>query len=299
MFLIDEVGGGGQKDVNEEMAAKVAAGGAGSAGADAADGVAGPAGPDDAAGLDGASTAAGPDGAAGTPFTARLTSLDGRRVATGRDFTDAGVLRPAAVKAAVVHLREAGARAVADAVMRSRPRVSGVEDKPYRRRPAAPFTTSTLQQEASRKLRMNPRETMRVAQGLYENGFITYMRTDSTVLSGQAVAAARAQAAELYGAEYVPAKPRVYATKTKNAQEAHEAIRPAGDHFRTPAQVAGSLTGSQFRLYELIWKRTVASQMADAVGSTATVHVEVPLTGAGVGIGRSAGAPRADARYAV
>lgn len=276
--------------------ARLAAGGAGSAGADAADGVAGPAGPDDAAGLDGASTAAGPDGAAGTPFTARLTSLDGRRVATGRDFTDAGVLRPAAVKAAVVHLREAGARAVADAVMRSRPRVSGVEDKPYRRRPAAPFTTSTLQQEASRKLRMNPRETMRVAQGLYENGFITYMRTDSTVLSGQAVAAARAQAAELYGAEYVPAKPRVYATKTKNAQEAHEAIRPAGDHFRTPAQVAGSLTGSQFRLYELIWKRTVASQMADAVGSTATVHVEVPLTGAGTG--RSAGAQRADARGA-
>ena len=236
-----------------------------------------------AAGVTGPAGASATAGPAGTPFTARLTSLDGRRVATGRDFTDAGVLRPAAVKAAVVHLREAGARAVADAVMRSRPRVSGVEDKPYRRRPAAPFTTSTLQQEASRKLRMNPRETMRVAQGLYENGFITYMRTDSTVLSGQAVAAARAQAAELYGAEYVPAKPRVYATKTKNAQEAHEAIRPAGDHFRTPAQVAGSLTGSQFRLYELIWKRTVASQMADAVGSTATVHVEVPLTGADAG----------------
>ena len=286
--------------------ARLAAGvdGAGAAGADAADGVAGTAGADAVAGpagadaTAGAAGAAGPDGAAGTPFTARLTSLDGRRVATGRDFTDAGVLRPAAVKAAVVHLREAGARAVADAVMRSRPRVSGVEDKPYRRRPAAPFTTSTLQQEASRKLRMNPRETMRVAQGLYENGFITYMRTDSTVLSGQAVAAARAQAAELYGAEYVPAKPRVYATKTKNAQEAHEAIRPAGDHFRTPAQVAGSLTGSQFRLYELIWKRTVASQMADAVGSTATVHVEVPLTGAGAGTGRSAGAQRTDARGA-
>ncbi len=267
--------------------ARLAAGvdGAGAAAADAADGVAGTA-------VAGPAGAAGPDGAAGTPFTARLTSLDGRRVATGRDFTDAGALRPAAVKAAVVHLHEAGARAVADAVMRSRPRVSGVEDKPYRRRPAAPFTTSTLQQEASRKLRMNPRETMRVAQGLYENGFITYMRTDSTVLSGQAVAAARAQVAELYGAEYVPAKPRVYATKTKNAQEAHEAIRPAGDHFRTPAQVAGSLTGSQFRLYELIWKRTVASQMADAVGSTATVHVEVPLTGAGSGADRSAGAQR-------
>ena len=273
--------------VEARLAAGAGAGGGAGTGATAdVDGAA------DVVGGAGAGGADGTDEPAGTPFTARLTSLDGRRVATGRDFTDAGALRPAAVKAAVVHLHEAGARAVADAVMRSRPRVSGVEDKPYRRRPAAPFTTSTLQQEASRKLRMNPRETMRVAQGLYENGFITYMRTDSTVLSGQAVAAARAQAAELYGAEYVPTRPRVYATRAKNAQEAHEAIRPAGDHFRTPAQVAGSLTGSQFRLYELIWKRTVASQMADAVGSTATVHVEVPLTGAGSGADRSAGAQR-------
>ena len=211
-------------------------------------------------------------------FTARLVTLDGRRVATGRDFNDAGELRPAAVKASAVHLHQVGATAVAEAVGRGEPRVAGVEDKPYRRRPAAPFTTSTLQQEASRKLRMNPRETMRVAQGLYENGFITYMRTDSTVLSGQAVAAARSQVAELYGTEYVPERPRVYASKAKGAQEAHEAIRPAGDHFRTPAQVSGELTGAQFRLYELIWKRTVASQMADAVGSTATVTVEVPLT---------------------
>ena len=210
-------------------------------------------------------------------FTARLATLDGRRVAAGRDFTDAGVLRPAAVEAGAVHLHEDGARAVADAVMRSTPRVAQVEEKPYRRRPAAPFTTSTLQQEASRKLRMNPREAMRLAQGLYENGFITYMRTDSTVLSAQAVDAARAQVAELYGTEYVPDRPRVYATRAKGAQEAHEAIRPAGDHFRTPAQVSGQLSGSQFRLYELIWKRTVASQMADAVGSTATVRVEVPL----------------------
>ncbi len=221
-------------------------------------------------------------------FTARLATLDGRRVATGRDFTDAGGLRPAAVKAGTVHLHEGGAKAVADAVGRGRPRVAEVEEKPYKRRPAAPFTTSTLQQEASRKLRMNPRETMRVAQGLYENGFITYMRTDSTVLSGQAVAAARAQVAELYGAEYVPAKPRIYAAKSKGAQEAHEAIRPAGDHFRTPAQVSDQLAGSQFRLYELIWKRTVASQMADAVGSTATVRVEVPLKPAG-GVSRDAG----------
>ena len=211
-------------------------------------------------------------------FTARLATLDGRRVATGRDFNDDGQLRPAALKASAVHLHQVGATAVAEAIGRGEPRVVGVEDKPYKRRPAAPFTTSTLQQEASRKLRMNPRETMRVAQGLYENGFITYMRTDSTVLSGQAVAAARSQVAELYGAEYVPERPRVYASKSKGAQEAHEAIRPAGDHFRTPAQVSGELTGAQFRLYELIWKRTVASQMADAVGSTATVTVEVPLT---------------------
>ena len=211
-------------------------------------------------------------------FTARLVTLDGRRVATGRDFNDDGQLRPAALKASAVHLHQVGATAVAEAIGRGEPRVVGVEDKPYKRRPAAPFTTSTLQQEASRKLRMNPRETMRVAQGLYENGFITYMRTDSTVLSGQAVAAARSQVAELYGAEYVPERPRVYASKSKGAQEAHEAIRPAGDHFRTPAQVSGELTEAQFRLYELIWKRTVASQMADAVGSTATVTVEVPLT---------------------
>ena len=211
-------------------------------------------------------------------FTARLVTLDGRRVATGRDFNDDGQLRPAALKASAVHLHQVGATAVAEAIGRGEPRVVGVEDKPYKRRPAAPFTTSTLQQEASRKLRMNPRETMRVAQGLYENGFITYMRTDSTVLSGQAVAAARSQVAELYGAEYVPERPRVYSSKSKGAQEAHEAIRPAGDHFRTPAQVSGELTGAQFRLYELIWKRTVASQMADAVGSTATVTVEVPLT---------------------
>ena len=221
-------------------------------------------------------------------FTARLVTLDGRRVATGRDFNDDGELRPAAVKASAVHLHQVGATAVAEAIGRGQPRVAGVEDKPYKRRPAAPFTTSTLQQEASRKLRMNPRETMRVAQGLYENGFITYMRTDSTVLSGQAVAAARSQVAELYGAEYVPERPRVYASKSKGAQEAHEAIRPAGDHFRTPAQVSGELTGAQFRLYELIWKRTVASQMADAVGSTATVTVEVPLTPA-AGASRDSG----------
>ncbi|UNX55259.1 type I DNA topoisomerase [Georgenia sp. TF02-10] len=217
-------------------------------------------------------------------FAARLVSLDGKRVATGRDFGDDGALRPAAVRAGTVHLDQARATALATALEQVPARVVGMETKPYTRRPAAPFTTSTLQQEASRKLRMSSRETMRTAQGLYENGYITYMRTDSPTLSGQAVAAARRQAGELYGAEYVPDKPRVYGAKAKGAQEAHEAIRPAGDSFRTPAQVAGELTGAQFRLYELIWKRTVASQMADARGSTATVRVgaEPTVDGAAV-----------------
>ncbi|HLT84141.1 MAG TPA: type I DNA topoisomerase, partial [Phototrophicaceae bacterium] len=213
------------------------------------------------------------DGEGRRSFDARLVALDGAKVATGRDFGDDGRLTAAAQKAQVVHLDEATATALATALEDAQARVVSMETKPYTRRPAAPFTTSTLQQEASRKLRMGARETMRTAQGLYENGFITYMRTDSSALSQQAIAAARAQATELYGADYVPAKPRFYAQKSKGAQEAHEAIRPAGDSFRTPAQVANQLTGAQFRLYELIWKRTVASQMADARGSTATVRV--------------------------
>src|SRR5699024_9350036 len=193
--------------------------------------------------------------------------------ATGRDFGNDGELTAAAPKAQVLHLDEATATAVATALEQAPAHVASMETKPYTRRPAAPFTTSTLQQEASRKLRMSSRETMRTAQGLYENGFITYMRTDSSALSQQAISAARAQATELYGADYVPAKPRFYAQKSKGAQEAHEAIRPAGDSFRTPAQVAGQLTGAQFKLYELIWKPPVASQMADARGSTATVRL--------------------------
>jgi DNA topoisomerase-1 len=208
-------------------------------------------------------------GADSTAFGARLTSLDGSRVATGKDFTDLGQLRTSGT----VHLDEAAAQALASALADSPFSVRSVEEKPYTRRPAAPFTTSTLQQEAGRKLRFSSRHAMRVAQTLYENGFITYMRTDSTVLSSEALSAARSQAAELYGPEYVPEKPRVYASKAKNAQEAHEAIRPAGDRFRTPAQVSGRLRGDEFRLYELIWKRTVASQMADARGSTASVRL--------------------------
>ncbi|MGF1648325.1 MAG: type I DNA topoisomerase [Kineosporiaceae bacterium] len=202
-------------------------------------------------------------------FDARLVSLDSRKVAVGRDFDDRGRL----TNAGAVHLDAATAQAVVDALAGAEYAVSSVEEKPYTRRPAAPFTTSTLQQEASRKLRLGSRQAMRVAQTLYEGGYITYMRTDSTALSAEAVAAARAQARDLYGAESVPESPRVYTGKVKNAQEAHEAIRPAGDTFRTPAQVAGRLRGEEFRLYELIWQRTVASQMVDARGTTATVRI--------------------------
>lgn len=217
-------------------------------------------------------------------FDAKVTHIDGRGVATGSDFTEKGVLGEKAATSGAVHLDEARAHAFAQALEASVSSViEGVTQKPYRRRPAAPFTTSTLQQEASRKLHWNAASTMRTAQSLYESGYITYMRTDSTALSGQAIAAARAQAAELYGASSIPEKPRVYGKVAKGAQEAHEAIRPAGDHFRTPAQVAGELNRQQLALYDLIWKRTVASQMVDAVGFTASIRV---LTGISLDDGR-------------
>ncbi|NAZ85126.1 type I DNA topoisomerase [Kineococcus indalonis] len=206
-------------------------------------------------------------------FGARLVAVDGRRVATGRDFDDSGQLKPAAVRDGVAHLDLPAAEALARSLDAAAFAVRSVEEKPYSRRPAAPFITSSLQQEASRKLRLNARATMRTAQSLYERGYITYMRTDSIQLSAQALNAARSQARELYGPEYVPGSPRVYASKSKNAQEAHEAIRPAGEVFRTPAQVSGELRGDEFRLYDLIWKRTVASQMHDARGTTATVRL--------------------------
>jgi DNA topoisomerase-1 len=215
-----------------------------------------------------------PESAAGQAFTARLTGVDGRRVASGRDFKDDGTLKADNV----VHLDEAAATAIAISVTAADVSVTSVAEKPYTRRPSAPFTTSTLQQEASRKLRMSSKNAMRVAQRLYENGYITYMRTDSTTLSESALTAARGQARDLYGAEYAPDAPRRYEKKVKNAQEAHEAIRPAGDRFRTPAQVAGELRGEEFALYELVWKRTVASQMADARGSTATVRLGATLS---------------------
>ncbi|WP_406124915.1 type I DNA topoisomerase [Streptomyces canus] len=200
-------------------------------------------------------------------LVARLQTVEGRRVAQGRDFDSVGQLK----SANILHLDEANARALAAALEQTRFAVRSVESKPYRRSPYAPFRTTTLQQEASRKLGFGAKATMQVAQKLYENGFITYMRTDSTTLSETAITAARAQVTQLYGADYLPASPRTYAGKVKNAQEAHEAIRPSGDRFRTPAETG--LTGDQFKLYELIWKRTVASQMKDATGNSVTVKI--------------------------
>ncbi|MDR2254267.1 MAG: type I DNA topoisomerase [Bifidobacteriaceae bacterium] len=214
---------------------------------------------------------AGRFAAAGQAFGARLTQVDGRRVATGKDFDDSGRL----ASGALVRLDEPQAIALAEALRGAEFQVSDLAEKPYRRRPAAPFTTSTLQQEASRKLRMNSRTAMRLAQRLYENGHITYMRTDSPALSEQAIRAARAQARELFGAASVPAAPRHYSSKAKGAQEAHEAIRPSGDVFAPPAALAGQLTADELKLYQLIWMRTVASQMTDATGHT----VSVSLTG--------------------
>ncbi|MEV7124878.1 type I DNA topoisomerase [Streptomyces sp. NPDC093260] len=211
-------------------------------------------------------------GRAGDPsdpssLVARLQSVDGRRVAQGRDFDSLGQLKTANT----LHLDEANARALAAALENTAFSVRSVESKPYRRSPYAPFRTTTLQQEASRKLGFGAKATMQIAQKLYENGYITYMRTDSTTLSDTAISAARAQVTQLYGADYLPPQPRTYAGKVKNAQEAHEAIRPSGDRFRTPAETG--LTGDQFKLYELIWKRTVASQMKDATGNSVTVKI--------------------------
>jgi len=202
-------------------------------------------------------------------FEARLTAVDGKKVAQGRDFARNGTL----VAKEAVQLDEDSVRSLAAALEGASFAVRSVERKPYTRRPAAPFMTSTLQQEASRKLRFTAQHTMRVAQRLYENGYITYMRTDSTSLSETAIVAARSQAQELYGADAVPAEPRHYNRKVKNAQEAHEAIRPAGDRFRTPDQVRAELERDEAALYDLVWKRTVASQMADARGETVSVRV--------------------------
>lgn len=211
-------------------------------------------------------------------FTATLVALNGDRIATGKDFEPTtGRVRPGA---GVVHLDEGGAQGLA-ARLADRPfTVTRVEEKPYRRRPYAPFITSTLQQESARKLRFSSQQTMRTAQRLYENGYITYMRTDSVNLSETAIAAARQQIAELYGERSVPPEPRRYTGKVKNAQEAHEAIRPAGDTFRTPGELRNELSVEEYKLYELIWRRTVASQMTDAVGSSVSVRIRA-VTAAG------------------
>ena len=203
-------------------------------------------------------------------FTASLVAVDGTRVATGKDFDSLGKLTSAS---GVAHLTETDAHSLCDALSSATFTVRKVDDKPYTNRPKAPFMTSTLQQAASGRLKWGAQRTMRVAQGLYERGYITYMRTDSTTLSDTALKAARTQAATLYGQDHVSEAPRRYDRKVKNAQEAHEAIRPAGDVFRTPAEVAGELTGDDFALYDLIWKRTIASQMADARGTTATIRL--------------------------
>ncbi|MFM1848270.1 MAG: topoisomerase 1 [Pseudomonadota bacterium] len=210
---------------------------------------------------------------AASQFEADLTHLGGKRVAIGKDFeqTSGKLLE----KADVVHLDAAASAALRERLLRATPRVSSIEEKPYTTRPYPPFTTSTLQQEASRKLSFSARRTMQVAQVLYENGFITYMRTDSTTLSDEALNGARGLIVREFGQEYLHPEPRIYKTKVKNAQEAHEAIRPAGADFQAPAVVQARLGQEAFRLYELIWKRTIASQMKDATGTRVGVQIQV------------------------
>ncbi len=210
-------------------------------------------------------------------FNARLVNVDGLRVATGRDFDSVGAVKK---PAEVVVLDQAATGALVNGLDGAQLSVSSVEEKPYTRRPYPPFMTSTLQQEAGRKLRFSSERTMSIAQRLYENGYITYMRTDSTTLSASAIDAARNQARQLYGEEYVYPTARQYTRKVKNAQEAHEAIRPAGDTFATPDAVRRELESDEFRLYELIWQRTVASQMADARGTTLSLRITGEAAGA-------------------
>ena len=200
---------------------------------------------------------------------ATMVSLDGRRLATGKDFGEDGLLKSSTVTV----VDELQAQTLVERLEASAFSVRNVEEKPYRRSPYPPFMTSTLQQEAGRKLRFSSQRTMGLAQRLYENGYITYMRTDSTTLSETALNAARAQVRELYGKEYLPDAPRTYAKKVKNAQEAHEAIRPAGESFRTPASLSRELNADELKLYELIWMRTVASQMNDARGMSVQVRL--------------------------
>ncbi len=211
-------------------------------------------------------------------FRARLTHIDGRRVAQGRDFLPTGGLAPAATQQGVVALGHGDATLLVAALAGADFRVTRVEEKPYRRSPSAPFMTSTLQQEAGRRLRFSSSRTMSVAQRLYERGFITYMRTDSVILSGEALAEARRVISARFGASELPVSPRVYRSKIKNAQEAHEAIRPSGDEWRSPEDLGGQLSGDELRLYELIWRRTLASQMTDALGVVVSVTIDAAVT---------------------
>ena len=213
------------------------------------------------------------DNAVDTSFNTRLVSLGGRRIAGSKDFGSDGKPSQAMAKDNAMVLSEADAQRIADAVQGQDFTVISMESKPYRRRPVPPFTTSTLQQAAGNRLGMSSRSTMRAAQGLYENGYITYMRTDSVTLSGEAIRAARQQVSEKWGDKYLSEKPKQYATTSAGAQEAHEAIRPSGAHFRKPESLEGKVPADQLKLYRLIWQRTLASQMADATGSTATVKL--------------------------
>ncbi|MCE9621768.1 MAG: type I DNA topoisomerase [Actinomycetia bacterium] len=206
-------------------------------------------------------------------FTATLIAVDGTKVATGKDFTADGL-----PKANVEVVTEERARSLADALARSNFSVRSVEDKPYRSSPKAPFMTSTLQQEGGRKLRLGAAQVMRVAQGLYERGYITYMRTDNVVLSDEALAAARAEVKGLYGENFLSPSPRQFTTKVKNAQEAHEAIRPTTP-LRSPDAVAAELNPQELALYRLVWQRTLASQMADATGVTVSVRLSATAQG--------------------
>lgn len=223
--------------------------------------------------------------AAGGTFEASVTELDGKRIATGKDFNDKGELakgqssgnKAKASSADLILLDETSARHLSDSLQGQQAKVSDMTVKPYSRRPSPPFITSTLQQEASNRLRLSSADTMRAAQGLYEKGLITYMRTDSTTLSGDAIKSARAIIKSRFGNDYLPTSPRIWKNKVKNAQEAHEAIRPSGSSFRTPQEVAKIAdTAREAQLYELIYKRTLACQMTDAVGETASVKLTAP-----------------------
>lgn len=222
-------------------------------------------------------------------FSARMIALGGKRLAGSKDFGADGQLTPDGFAANVRQLDEAGATAVASALKTADFTVMSMETKPYRRRPQPPFTTSTLQQTAGNRLGMGARAVMRAAQSLYENGYITYMRTDSVTLSQEGITAARNAVSYHFGDKFLSAEPKQYATKTAGAQEAHECIRPAGSRFHDPDELASKLPGDQLRLYTLIWQRTLACQMADATGSTATVRLSAPTESNGEAMFQASG----------